>query len=112
MKQTELRQEIKQFYDQDDVVEQWFLIEDDYEKWVVISHNNETLSMSLENWKKLVKMANKVIIKHGYSEEEVIELLQKALTHKDDGEIGSLVTAQGEIRTANFFSWFEQIKNK
>ena len=64
MEQTELRQEIKQFYDQDDVVEQWFLIQDDEEKWVVLSHNNETLSMSLENWKKLVKMANKVIIKH------------------------------------------------
>jgi len=47
-----------------------------------------------------------------YSEEEVIELLQKALTHKDDGQIGSLVTAQGQIRTANFFSWFEQFKNK
>ena len=48
----------------------------------------------------------------GYSEEEVIELLKKALTHKDDGEIGSLVTAQGEIRTANFFSWFNKFKNK
>jgi hypothetical protein len=48
----------------------------------------------------------------GYSEEEVIELLQKALTHKDDGEIGSLVTAQGQIRTANFHSWFEQFKKK
>ncbi len=47
-----------------------------------------------------------------YSEEEVNELLQKALTHKDDGEIGSLVTAQGEIRPANFFSWFEQFKKK
>jgi hypothetical protein len=47
-----------------------------------------------------------------YSEEEVLELLQKALTHKDDGEIGSLVTAQGQIRTANFFSWFEKFKNK
>jgi hypothetical protein len=46
-----------------------------------------------------------------YSEEELIELLQKALTHKDDGETGSLVTAQGQIRTANFFSWFEQFKN-
>ena len=45
-----------------------------------------------------------------YSEEEVIELLQKALTHKDDGEIGSLVTAQGEIRPANFFSWFNKFK--
>ena len=50
--------------------------------------------------------------KNSYSEKEVILLLQKALTHKDDGEIGSLVTAQGQIRTANFFSWFEQFKNK
>lgn len=47
-----------------------------------------------------------------YNEEEVIELLQKALTHKDDGETGSLITAQGEIRPANFFSWFERFKKK
>jgi hypothetical protein len=47
-----------------------------------------------------------------YSEEHVIELLQKALTHKDDGEIGSLVTAQKEIRTANFHSWFNKFKNQ
>ena len=47
-----------------------------------------------------------------YSEEEVIELLQKALTHKDNGETGNLITAQGEIRTANFYSWFEQFKKK
>jgi len=51
-------------------------------------------------------------MERSYSKEEVIELLQKALTHKDDGEIGSLVTAQGQIRTGNFFSWFEQFKNK
>jgi hypothetical protein len=50
--------------------------------------------------------------KNSYSEKEVILLLQKALTHKDDGEIGSLITAQGEIRTANFFSWFETFKKK
>jgi hypothetical protein len=47
-----------------------------------------------------------------YNEIEVIELLQKALTHQDDGETGSLVTAQGEIRPANFFSWFERFKKK
>ena len=47
-----------------------------------------------------------------YSEEEVLELLQKALTHKDNGETGNLITAQGEIRTANFYSWFEQFKKK
>ena len=47
-----------------------------------------------------------------YSEEEVLELLEKALTHKDDGETGSLITAQGKIRTANFYSWFERFKKK
>ncbi len=45
-----------------------------------------------------------------YSEEEVLILLQKALTHQDDGEIGSLVTAQGKIRKANLLSWFEKSK--
>jgi hypothetical protein len=58
------------------------------------------------------KQAKEMEKQQGYSEEEVIKLLQKALTHKDDGEIGSLVTAQGEIRTANFFSWFNKFKNK
>ena len=47
-----------------------------------------------------------------YSEEEVILLLQKAVTHQDNGETGSLVTAQGKIRTANFYSWFEKYKKK
>lgn len=47
-----------------------------------------------------------------YSEEEVIELLQKAVTHQDNEEIGDLVTAQGKIRMANFYSWFEQFKKK
>jgi hypothetical protein len=50
--------------------------------------------------------------KRMYSDEEIIDLLQKALTHQDDGETGSLVTAQGEIRPANFFSWFERFKKK
>jgi hypothetical protein len=49
-------------------------------------------------------------MERSYSEEEVIKLLQKALTHQDDGETGSLVTAQGEIRPPNFYSWFEQFK--
>ena len=62
--------------------------------------------------KELEDQAKEMEKEQGYSEEEVIELLQKALTHKDDGETGSLVTAQGEIRPANFFSWFERFKNK
>lgn len=60
----------------------------------------------------LFNQAKEMEKQQGYSEEEVIELLQKALTHKDDKEIGSLVTAQGEIRPANFFSWFNKFKNK
>jgi hypothetical protein len=61
---------------------------------------------------ELFKQAKEMEKQQGYSEEEVIELVQKALTHKDDGETGSLVTAQGQIRTANFYSWFERFKNK
>jgi len=45
-----------------------------------------------------------------YTEEEVIELLQKALTHQNDAEIGSLVTTQKEIRPSNFYSWFNKFK--
>lgn len=47
-----------------------------------------------------------------YSEEEVRELIIKALTHNDYNLCGSLVTAQGEIRTANFGVWFEENKKK
>ena len=54
----------------------------------------------------------KLAQERSYSEEEVIKLLQKAITHQDDGETGSLVTVQGKIRPANFFSWFEKFKKK
>ena len=47
-----------------------------------------------------------------YSEKEVQELLIKALTYKDNGDVGNLVTIQNEIRTANFYNWFEQFKKK
>ena len=47
-----------------------------------------------------------------YSEDEVRELLMKALTHTDYNLCGSLVTAQQEIRTANFNVWFEEYKKK
>ena len=45
-----------------------------------------------------------------YLEEDVRELIIKALTHNDYDLCGSLVTRDGEIRTANFEVWFE--KNK
>ena len=47
-----------------------------------------------------------------YSEEEVRELLIRALTHNDYNFCGALVTAQHEIRTANFGVWFEHFKKK
>jgi len=47
-----------------------------------------------------------------YSEEEVRVLLIKALTHNDYNFCGPLVTAQDEIRPANFGVWFEENKKK
>ena len=47
-----------------------------------------------------------------YSEDEVRAMIEKALTHNDYNICGSLVTAQGEIRTANFGVWFEENKKK
>ena len=47
-----------------------------------------------------------------YSEDEVRELLIKALTHNDYNLCGSLATRDGEIRTANFGVWFEENKKK
>ena len=47
-----------------------------------------------------------------YSEDEVRELLMKGLTHTEYNLCGSLVTAQQEIRTANFNIWFEEYKKK
>jgi hypothetical protein len=61
---------------------------------------------------EIIELFTKWQAERSYSEKEVLELLQKALTHKNNGETGNLITAQGEIRTANFYSWFEQNKKK
>ena len=61
-----------------------------------------------ENFDELIGEEPKQEIK--YSEDEVRELLMKALTHTDYNLCGSLVTAQQEIRTANFNVWFEEYK--
>ena len=47
-----------------------------------------------------------------YTEDEVRELIIKALTHDDYMFCGSLVTKGNEIRTANFNIWFEEYKKK
>lgn len=52
------------------------------------------------------------VLERSYSEDEVKVLIEKALTHRSNNHCGSLVTAEGEIRTANFRVWFEAIKKK
>lgn len=47
-----------------------------------------------------------------YTEEEVRELIRKALTHTDQYLCGSLVTRDYVIREANFSVWFEENKKK
>jgi hypothetical protein len=54
----------------------------------------------------------KYMVERMYTEEEVRAMIEKALTHNDYNLCGSLVTAQGEIRTANFGVWFEEYKKK
>ncbi len=39
---------------------------------------------------------------------DIIKLIKKALLHEDNGKIGSLVTAQGELRESNFNHWIEE----
>ena len=63
-----------------------------------------------ENFDELIGEELKQEIK--YTEDEVRELLMKALTHTDYNLCGALVTAQQEIRTANFNVWFEENKKK
>lgn len=60
----EQTQEVKQFIDEDITCEQEVHIDtEDLEGWMVISHNNEQLSMSVENWKQLVELADSVLKK-------------------------------------------------
>lgn len=58
--------DVRQFEDDPNefMVEQSFSIdEDDVENWVVVEHNGNELSLSLKNWKLLVKMGDKLIKK-------------------------------------------------
>ena len=60
---TSLTQNVKQFFDEEVLIEQTFLIDNDFdgEPWVVVENDSQELSLSLENWKKLIEMANIVI---------------------------------------------------
>ena len=48
---TSLTQYVKQFFDEEALIEQTFLIDNDFdgEPWVVVENNTQELSLSLEN---------------------------------------------------------------
>jgi hypothetical protein len=84
-------------------------------KW--LSENMSIHILDVEN--TYVHIEDGVIIvekndktKISYSEDEVRELIIKALTHNNYNLCGSLVTRDGEIRTANLGVWFEENKKK
>lgn len=58
------KQTVKQFNDEDDFyVEQEVSIDTTgSEAWIVIEHNGSDLSMSLDNWNELTKLAAQVIL--------------------------------------------------
>ncbi len=59
---TKIQQAVKQFFDEEDmVVQKVYLDSSGPEKWIIVMHNGEELSMSLENWKALVKMTDQLI---------------------------------------------------
>lgn len=60
---TSLTQNVKQFFDEEVLIEQTFLVDDDFdgEPWVIVENDSQELSLSLENWKKLIEIANIVI---------------------------------------------------
>lgn len=73
MPKFEQTQEVKQFSDEDIICEQEVHLDtDDLEGWMVISHNNESLSLSVDNWRSLVDLANK-ILKEAYPNSELKE---------------------------------------
>lgn len=58
----ELKQSVKEFNDDTDIVVQTASLDArDPEPWIVVMHKDNELSMSLENWKALVKMTNQLI---------------------------------------------------
>lgn len=59
---TKIQQPVKEFFDEEDMVlQKVYLDSSGPEKWIIVMHNGEELSMSLENWKALVKMTDQLI---------------------------------------------------
>jgi hypothetical protein len=66
---TNLTQDVNEFFGEENLIQQTFTIDDDNncefyfhkQKWVVIEHGNQELSLSFENWKKLLELSFKVL---------------------------------------------------
>jgi hypothetical protein len=83
-------------------------------KEFVLSHDFSLLTNQKHLANRCFQYGAKWQAERMYSEEEVLKLIQSALLWKDDGKIGSLVTAQSgtnELRMANFYHWWEENKN-
>lgn len=64
MTKFKAEQEVVIYSDEDiSVIQEITLDTEDNGGWIQATHNNETLSMSIENWEKLVNMTNKLINK-------------------------------------------------
>lgn len=62
--QITLEQSVKQFNDDEDffVKQEVSIDTDESETWIVIEHNNNDLSMSLDNWYQLKELVEKTIL--------------------------------------------------
>ena len=81
----------------------------------------ETLEEALEKYGKEIGLGNISYIKCAefgakwkgqkmYSEQEVINLIKKALIHEPDDEIGALTDGKKYVRENNFNCWFNKYK--
>ena len=60
MAKVSLKQEIKQFHDEDTKANQLVILETDPEQdfWLSLQHNGESFTLSLDNWEKLTELVN------------------------------------------------------
>ena len=73
MPKFEKKQEVKQFIDENIKVEQEVHLDtEDIEDWLVVTHAGNQLSMSVRNWRSLIKLSNKVL-NEAYPDSELKE---------------------------------------
>ena len=60
MAKVSLKQEIKQFHDEDTKANQLVILETDPEQkfWLTIQHAGNEISLSMDNWEKLTELVN------------------------------------------------------